>query len=43
MKTESTCLFKYFKDGIELWTGSEDLAGKRSDTGEYWIIHILND
>jgi hypothetical protein len=41
MTTETPCLFKYFRDGVEYWTGSEELAGKRSDTGEYWVVHIL--
>lgn len=35
--SETTEMYSYIRDGKEYWTSNEELANKRSDTGEYFI------
>jgi YHS domain-containing protein len=34
---ETVEMYKYIRDGKEYWTSNEELANKRSDTGEYYV------
>ena len=39
--TETVEMYVYIKEGKEYWTGNEELANKRSDTGDYYVHTIF--